>query len=479
MAGKGSKALKGAATGAAAGAVLGPWGAAAGGLIGGAIGWFSGDDPKAPTYSPNHASYDYGLGPSSSYASLQSANNYDPQQRQLQALRNEAYNRAAPTQAIPQTIQYEASGGQAYLHGAGDAARSQQALDLSNLDRTNQALNNFSQGGSQATQGAIQQAADMGAHQQYGMARSQPGGGGAALRNAAVNAAGIMNNAGNTAAIASQQDRAQQLAALQAEQSGRGMAAGYSGQMRGADQAFAQAQAGQANYDAAGLNQFRGQQQQLQYNLGQNNLQSALQTRGQNDAMTLGLTGAAQNYDQLRNGLAAQQLGSQESYEQARAAGAGIAQSNQQFAANQSRQDNRDLMNGISQGAGAYAAMQGAGSPDTVNNFDASTKEFSDERLKESKKTESALSSALGTLGNAPGFSYVYKNPDQLGAAHGTQVSSMAQDLERGPLGERLVVDTPQGKMVDYKEVMKMTPGAITELNRKVSALERAMGKAA
>ena len=54
-----------------------------------------------------------------------------------------------------------------------------------------------------------------------------------------------------------------------------------------------------------------------------------------------------------------------------------------------------------------------------------------------------------------------------------------ATPTERGPLGDRIVHDTPNGKMVDYSEVMKMTPGAITELNNKVRALEKALGKAA
>lgn len=102
---------------------------------------------------------------------------------------------------------------------------------------------------------------------------------------------------------------------------------------------------------------------------------------------------------------------------------------------------------------------------------------LSDERAKELEARESALADALDTVGNAPGYSYKYKNPDQPGAKHGTQVSSMAQDLERGALGDRVVFDTPQGKMVNYEEVVKMTPGAITELNRKVKALEAALGR--
>ena len=114
---------------------------------------------------------------------------------------------------------------------------------------------------------------------------------------------------------------------------------------------------------------------------------------------------------------------------------------------------------------------------------------LSDERSKmEIERLTSAndaLSAALGvdggaaldTIGNAPASSYRYKNPNQPGAAPGRQTSSMAQDLERGAYGDDVVSETPQGKMVDYEQVMKITPGAVTELNQKVEALERALGK--
>lgn len=492
MASKGVSALKGAGTGAATGAALGSVvpgigtaiGAVGGGVIGGIAGWLGGGDPKAPTYNPNAANFQYGLGPSDSFASQQ-ANKYGQQQAGLQALGADAYNRQAPTQALPDRIDQVQSGGQAYLHGADVAGRSTQEQALDRLNAQNAALNNFAAApeGPSAAQATLQAGTDAAARQQYGMARSQIGGGGAALRNAAFNAAGISGNAANTAAgLRAQETQAYQgrrLAALNAALGGNSAAAGVAGQIRGQDQGFAQAQAGQANYDAGATNAFNQGQQQVQFNVGANNLQAAGQARSQNDAMTLGTIQGVQNLNNQTQNLAAGQQTGGIAYEAARARGAGIDQGNFQNQQTNSRQDTRDAMNGISQGVGAYVATQQAGKPDTVNNFDGSTKEFSDERLKDLQGKESALSSALGTLGNAPGYSYKYKNPDQLGAAHGTQVSSMAQDLERGPLGERLVVDTPKGKMVDYKEVMKMTPGAITELNHKVSALERALGRVA
>jgi hypothetical protein len=478
MASKGTSALRGAATGAAAGAVLGPWGAAAGGVIGGVAGYFSGGDPKAPTYDPNHQNFQYGLGPSDSYASLQSGN-YDKSQAGLQALGADAYNRGAPTQAMPDQINQVQSGGQGYLTDSGAAQQQQQ---LAGLNSQVGALNAFAgqPQGPSAAQAQLQTGTDMAAKQQFGFARAQPGGGGAALRNAAFNAAGISGGAANQAAMLKAQEtqayQQNRLSALNAAMGGAGTATGYAGQARGQTQGFQQAQAGQANYDAGSTNAFNQGQQTMQFNVGANNLSAAGQARGQNDALTLGTIGASQNYDTMRNGLASSQLGANEAYEQARAQGAGIAGANFATQTANNRQDNQNTMNAISQGVGAYAATQGAGGKDTVNNIDPNTREFSDERLKDLNKRESALSDALGTLGNAPGFSYKYKDPEQLGAAPGQHVSSMAQDLESGPLGSRLVIDTPKGKMVDYKEVMKMTPGAITELNRKVAALEHAFG---
>ena len=279
--------------------------------------------PDAPHYDPNAQNFQYGLGRSDSYASQQSRS-YDDQQARLQALAGDAYNRQAPTQAMPQSIQFQQSDGQGYLNGAGADARRQQLAALGGLTQSNQALGQFAQRGSQASRGVIQQAADLGARQQMGMARAQPGGGGAALRGAAFNAAGIMNNAGNTAAIASQQDRAQSLAALQGVQSGQGALAGYAGQLRGADIGLAQTQAGQANYDAGASNAFSQGQQQLQFNVGQNNLNANLQSRQQSDAFALGALDQSRQYEGLRNDVASGNAQAGYNLESARAQGAGL-----------------------------------------------------------------------------------------------------------------------------------------------------------
>jgi hypothetical protein len=102
---------------------------------------------------------------------------------------------------------------------------------------------------------------------------------------------------------------------------------------------------------------------------------------------------------------------------------------------------------------------------------------LSDERLKEIEGREEALSAALETVGNAPAYSYRYKDPHAPGAKPGRMVGPMAQDLERGPLGDSVVDDTPGGKMVNTGRLEMVNSSAITELNRKIEALEAALGR--
>lgn len=384
---KGKSALTGAASGAAAGAVLGPWGAAAGGVIGGIAGYFGGSDDKAPSYDPNHANFEYGLGGSGSYASQQSFK-YDQQQQALRALGYGAQDRGAPQQSMPQSIHFDQSGGQGYLQGADKDARNRQIEALGGIGRTNENIQNWADTYPQhsAAQAQLQQGVNAAAQQQMAFARAQPGGGGAALRNAAFNAGGISAQAGNQAAMIRNQEEQQRLQALGMVQQGQGMQAGYAGQLRGADQGMAQAQAGQANYDSQALNQFNQGQQQLQYNVGQNNLNAQLQGRGQNDALTLGALSQGMQYDALRNQLASQQMGSQIAYEQARAQGAGINSANFNAGQQQSNAETGMMLGAMSSAAGAYGQMNGGGGgkPPT-----------SDVRAKEDIKPASVLE-ALG-----------------------------------------------------------------------------------
>lgn len=408
------------------------------------------------------------------------------QQHGLAALAEDAYGRAAPTQAMPGAITQVQSGGQAYLEGADTLSKLQQRQALGGMKSQVEALNAFANGpeGPSAAQAQLQAGTDMAARQQYGMARSQPGGGGAALRSAAFNAAGISGNAANEAARLRAQEtndyKARQLAALNAAMGGSGAVSAAAGQARGQDQGFAATQAGQANYDAGATNAFNQAQQQMEFNVGANNLNAAGQARSQNDAMTLGAIGGVQNLNNQIENVSSNYQGGNIAKENANLASKGLASSNYNQANANSRADTQMGLNAASQGVAAYVASKDAGNTSGSNN---PTMKSSDERMKDVERKERALASSLGaldTLGEAPGYSYRYKDPSAPGAAPGRQISSMAQDLERGPRGDEIVRETPHGKMVDYEAVMKMTPGAITELNHKVAALEHALrGRAA
>lgn len=403
MASKGSNALKGAATGAAAGAALGPWGAAAGGVIGGVAGYFGTEDEKGPPqYNPDKANFKYGLGPSDSYASMQSAK-YDQQQANLQALAGDAYNREAPQQALPDRIDQVQSQGQGYLQGADAQGRAAQLAALGGLQNQTGALNRFAAApmGPSAAQAQLQAGTDAAARQQYGFARSQAGGGGAALRSAAFNAAGISGNAANQAAALRAQEtqafRGQQLQALGAAQQGAGMSAGYAGQLRTGDQGFAQAQAGQANYDAGAANQFNQGQQQMQYQVGSNNLQAQLTNQGQGDATALGALGMAQGYEGYRNQNAAAQAQAGYNYESAKAQAAGLGTQQYNSGVQQGNLERQETYGALAAGAGAVGTLTGGqGGGQT-----AKPPVTSDVRAKENIRPTSVLAALGGNPGRA------------------------------------------------------------------------------
>ena len=363
MASKGKAALTGAASGAAAGAALGPWGAAAGGVIGGALGYFgAGDDPPRAEYNPTASNFEYGLGPSSSYASQQSAK-YNVRQGQLENLSNDAYNRDAPTMNLPDRRDFVGSEGQSYLQGADADGRRRQIEALGGVQGQTGRLNQFAdqQQGPSAAQAQLQQGVNAASQQQMAFARAQPGGGGAALRQAAFNAGGISAQAGNQAATLRAQEtqahRQQQLQALGAAQQGAGMSAGLTGQIRGADQGFAATQAGQANYDAGQQNAYNQQQQQLEFGVGQANLSAAGQARGQNDAAALGFSGQSAAFEDRRNQLAAGQRSSGIALENAKLQSVNVANGNAGAALAQSNLETGQALGAMSSAAGAYGQM--------------------------------------------------------------------------------------------------------------------------
>lgn len=75
----------------------------------------------------------------------------------------------------------------------------------------------------------------------------------------------------------------------------------------------------------------------------------------------------------------------------------------------------------------------------------------------------------------ARGYSYEYKDPTQPGTAPGRQIGPMAQDLEHTTAAPA-VIDTPQGKQVDTDRLTMVNTAALSELQRKLQALEASRG---
>ncbi len=75
-------------------------------------------------------------------------------------------------------------------------------------------------------------------------------------------------------------------------------------------------------------------------------------------------------------------------------------------------------------------------------------------------------------LDSIKSHSYEYKNPTLPGAGPGEHTSPMAQELEKSSSGAQMVIDTPNGKMVDYAKGLPAMTAALAYLNKKVESLE-------
>lgn len=72
-------------------------------------------------------------------------------------------------------------------------------------------------------------------------------------------------------------------------------------------------------------------------------------------------------------------------------------------------------------------------------------------------------------------YEYNYKDPTQPGAGPGKFVSPMAQDIEKTELGQGLVEDTPQGKIVNYGKAGGLMLATAAMLNDRLNDIEGAM----
>lgn len=73
-------------------------------------------------------------------------------------------------------------------------------------------------------------------------------------------------------------------------------------------------------------------------------------------------------------------------------------------------------------------------------------------------------------VSNLKAYSYNYKNPEH---GEGKHISPMAQDLEKSELGRSLVVDTPEGKIVNYAKAGGVMLATAAMLNQRMNELEK------
>ena len=100
---------------------------------------------------------------------------------------------------------------------------------------------------------------------------------------------------------------------------------------------------------------------------------------------------------------------------------------------------------------------------------------FSDENVKTGVKEQKNYSTKMVSEFMEPLKSYNYKYKDSKYSGDmgdKTYSSVMAQDLEKSKLGRQMVIDTPEGKMVDYAKGIAPIMSSIAELNQRLKRLE-------
>lgn len=178
------------------------------------------------------------------------------------------------------------------------------------------------------------------------------------------------------------------------------------------------------------------------------NQEAAAQAAGLR-ASEMGEAQAAYSQDLARQQQSAQNLEGMRS---------GIAGATQglQFQANAQRAKGLQDMIGSAAGAGMMA--------------------FSDKKLKKDIKGVDSKS-IEDFLSKTQGKSFKYKQPNGESYQDGTVTGIMAQDLEKSKIGKSMVVDTSEGKMVDFKRAVPITMAAVSEVMKRIKKLESKKSK--
>lgn len=139
-------------------------------------------------------------------------------------------------------------------------------------------------------------------------------------------------------------------------------------------------------------------------------------------------------------------------------------------ATNQANVQNTENYNKAAQGGYESNSKKGGGMLGGILNAAGSVATMmSDEKAKKNVKSGDGAVKQL--LDSAEPKEYEYKDKAAHGA--GKHVSPMAQDLEKSEIGKSMVMDTPQGKVVDYGKGFGALLAAQSLLNKRLEALEK------
>lgn len=271
-------------------------------------------------------------------------------------------------------------------------------------------------------------------------------------------------------------DRRALLRQLQQQAAGRGPSIAEAQLKQAQDRNLAQqlAAAGRAQGgNAAALQRQLARQQAAS---GQDIAQQAMVARMQEAQQAQQQIGQMTAQDQQLAGQLAQQYAQQGltfdvAQQQARAQLAQMKQ-NEIDAFNRAQLQQQATQAGLASGIAGAQAQQQAGTLGALGTLGAGLATagvFSDKNVKKNIKPANMKKDFLDHLSAS---SYEYKEPSKPGRGKGEFASVMAQELEKSKVGRSMVMDTPEGKMVDYGKGFGAILAAQAELNKRLEAIE-------
>jgi hypothetical protein len=144
------------------------------------------------------------------------------------------------------------------------------------------------------------------------------------------------------------------------------------------------------------------------------------------------------------------------------------------------------MMGGGSSASGSAGAGAGAGGTAAAGTgADAGASVMSDYRDKAGVRSASPGAPSGGDadrfLASLKPFTFRYKDPEDEPSAEphgGRYLGIMAQNVEKGPTGDTLVIDTPRGKAIEEKPGLSAALAGIGRLHERLSALEAQKARA-